>query len=216
MKLTAEEYKRHYRELSDDEFLTIDRDELVDVARRCYDAELAHRQLSPPTSEVEEPDFRSAPRVPSAGQQEEMVQVAALSSLDTATYAQRMLQDADIPAELTNAPNLPGNLAHGRFSLSVPVSCAEAAGDLLAGVLAAENQDLVRHWFEQEWTPEGLELTDFAVVIDDLFGEAEKVAVRMTIEGVNPHNGREVEIGALAIVRVAAGKIAESWVKLDR
>ena len=119
MKLTAEEYKRHYRELSDDEFLTIDRDELVDVARRCYDAELAHRQLSPPAAEVEEPDFPTAPRVPSAGQHEEMVQVAALSSLDTATYAQRMLQDADIPAELTNVSNLPGNLSQPRFGLSV-------------------------------------------------------------------------------------------------
>ena len=216
MKLTAEDYKRHYRELSDDELLAIDRDDLVDVARRCYDAELAHRQLSPQPDAIDEPDSAAASRVPSAGSHEEMVQIAALSSLETANYAQRILQEADIPADLTSAPALPGIFVRGRFSLMVPVSCAETAGDLLAGVLAGENQELVRYWFEHEWTPDGLELTDFTVVIDDLFGEADKVAVRMTIQGVNPHTGRDVKLSGLAIARVAAGKIAESWIKLDR
>jgi hypothetical protein len=213
MKLTADDYKRHYRELSDDEFLAIDRDDLVDVARRCYDAEMTHRQLAPlPDVVDEEPDIT----LPLPASDEEKVSVAVVSSIETATYAQKMLREADIPAELTRAPDLPLGAARGRFALSVPVSCAEPAGELLAGILAGENQEVVRHWFEHEWTPEDLELTDFAVTIDDLFGEFEKVAVRMTIHGTDPHTGKEVALGGLAIARVVQGNIAENWVKFDR
>jgi hypothetical protein len=216
MKLTAEDYQRHYRELSDDEFLAIDRDDLVEVARRCYDAEMAHRQLAPPPDAVDKEPDSAAPPTPTADPHEELARVAVLSQLNTAIYAQKMLQEADIPADLTNAADLPGNLARGRFEISVPTSCAESAGHLLAGILAGENQDLVRHWIDQEWTPEDLELTDFSVTIDDLFGEFDKVAVRMTIHGTDPHTGKEVALAALAIARVAEGKIAKSWVKFDR
>jgi predicted ester cyclase len=216
MKLTAEDYRRHYRELTDAEFLAIDRDELVDVARRCYDAELAHRQLAPQPVSIEDAQPASTLRIPSARPGEELVRVAAVASLETATYAHKLLQEADISAELKNTADLPANLARGRFILMVPVSCAEEASDLLAGVLAGENQDLVRHWFEQEWTPEDLDLNDFSVTIDDLFGESGKVAVRLTIEGIDPQTGKEVKLGGLAIAHVVQGKIAESWVKLDR
>lgn len=57
MKLTADDYRRHYSELSDEEFLAVDRDELVEMARRCYDSEMTKRQLAPP--EVMPPDIET-------------------------------------------------------------------------------------------------------------------------------------------------------------
>jgi len=52
MQLDLDDLRRHYRSLSDDELLAMDREELVEAAQRCYDEELAERGL---TSQDEEP-----------------------------------------------------------------------------------------------------------------------------------------------------------------
>ena len=41
MQIDPEEFRRRYAELSDEGLLSVDRDELVDVAMHCYDDELA-------------------------------------------------------------------------------------------------------------------------------------------------------------------------------
>jgi len=215
MKLSAEDYRTHYRSLSDEELLAIDSADLVDIARRCHDAELARRHLEAESPEAEPEQERSQPprEPPAAG--EEMIQIALLTDRQSAMAAQQLLLDANVPAELNTEPTLPGTYAVGAFGLLVPASCADDARELIAGSLSGNNQVLARRWFEQEWTPEGMDLSDFSVSIDDLFGEADRVAVRLTVRGVNPHTGRTVEFGGLAIVRVEDGKIAETWIKLD-
>lgn len=45
MPIDIDDLRRHYDSLSDEALLEIDRDELVDAARDCYDEELAHRGL---------------------------------------------------------------------------------------------------------------------------------------------------------------------------
>jgi len=45
MKLSAGDFQRIYAEMSDEELLDIDRRELVEVARACYDEEVARRGL---------------------------------------------------------------------------------------------------------------------------------------------------------------------------
>ena len=45
MKVTAEDLARHYGAMSDGELLSIDREELHDLARACYEQELARRSL---------------------------------------------------------------------------------------------------------------------------------------------------------------------------
>jgi hypothetical protein len=215
MKLTAEDYRESYRTLSDEEFLAIDRDDLVDVARRCYDAELKRRQLEPRTEEDDTAEFEAALESTAMPDDEEIVQVALLTDLGRATYARKILLDADIPANLNGKPALPGIYAEGAIGLLVPASCAELARELLAQNLTGDNQLLVRRWLEHEWTPDGLELTDFHVIIDDVFGDADKVAARLTVQGVDPHTRKDVKLGGLAIVHVADGHIREHWVKLD-
>jgi predicted ester cyclase len=203
--------------MGDDEFLAINRDDLVDVARRCYDAELTRRQLAPetaPETEKEpEPDLPASVGVAVSG--EELVQVGILADRDMAMYAQKMLQEADIPAVLAGGPTLAGNLGVGSIAVRVSASCAEAARDLLAGILTGSNKALVKTWFEQDWTPEGMDIADFRVTIDDLFGEESKVAVRMTVAGVNARTGRDIKFAGIAIVEVVDGAIGETWIKLD-
>jgi hypothetical protein len=218
MKLTAEDYRQNYRALSDEEFLSIDRDELIDLARRCYDAELKRRQLEPSAESADEAadaeteTSRQEPRIPTG---EELIQAALVTSMERATYVQRVLMDADIPCELNQHPTLPGVYAQGSIGLLVPASCAEVARELLAQSLSGDNQLLVQRWLEHEWAPEGRDWNDFGVTVEDIFGEAEKVAARLTVRGVEPSSNKHVTLEGLAIVHVADGHIAEHWIKLD-
>lgn len=50
----TEEFKQKYRDLPDDGLLAINRDELIESARQCYDEELARRSLTPPQPEPAE------------------------------------------------------------------------------------------------------------------------------------------------------------------
>jgi hypothetical protein len=215
MKLTAEDYKHHYQELSDAELLAIESADLVDIARRCYDAELTRRHITPEATPTVEPDPDTLAGAPEIDPEESLVQVGVVTDFNSAMYIQKLLQDAAIPCVMSNEPTHPASYAAGTICVSVPVSCAESARELLAGTLGRDNQVLVRRWFEKDWTPGEMELKEFIVTIDDLFGEESKVAVRFTVEGVNPRTGRDVKFGGLAIVHVTDGKIAQTWINLD-
>jgi hypothetical protein len=81
MKLTTDDYRRHYRDLGDEELLAIPREELVEAAQKVYDEEIAQRQLTPlppnvaekvtfaPATVEPEPDFNipsETPEIPVA------------------------------------------------------------------------------------------------------------------------------------------------------
>jgi len=217
MKLTADDYRAHYRSLSDEEFLAIDRDDLVDMARRSYDAELAHRQLQPRKAEE---DFASSeherkPALPPIPTDEEMVQVAIIASTAIAQDALKILHEADVPGFLTETPKFTGRYAEDCFGLMVPVSCVDPVRQLLAANLTWNNQDLVCRWFERDWTPEDLEIDEFRVTVEDHFGEENKVAARITVAGVNPDTRNEVQFTGIAIVHLSDGNIGEHWIRLD-
>jgi len=228
MKLTAEDYRRNYAQMSDDEFLAIDRDELVDLARRCYDAELARRQLSaPPVTEETLPSLEStatsdhaaddslpvvAPPMP---HDEEAIQLAIVDSMDAARYALRTLHRANVPAYLTESPRVEGSYADACLGIMVAESCADSARELLAGQLSWSNQQLVRKWLERDWTPDGLDLNDFEVRVEEHFGEENKVAARITVSGVDPQTDGPVKLSGIAIVHLDDGNIGDRWIHLD-
>jgi hypothetical protein len=223
MKLSAEDYRRHYRDLSDGELLAIRREDLVDAAQKAYDAEIAQREISVETEAGEEAAFDESaedtsdipPEPVEIPPDAETVQVALLVDSATSRYALATLWKAHIPAVLTERPKAAGRYAAGCFGLMVPNSCAEPARELLAGYLTSNNQTLVRMWLEKDWTPDGLELDDFDVTVDDHFGEDYKVAARFTITGVNPETRKNVELRGLGIIHVEDGKIGEHWIRLD-
>src|SRR5437660_1036960 len=175
MKLTAEDYRRNYALMSDEEFLAIDREELVDLARRSYDAELAHRQLKPPSvdslhaaepeEEVEPHEVpayandddlpREPPPMPHG---EETVQIAVIAWAGPARQVLKSLHDANIPAILAENAIVDGQYGEGCFGLLVPASYADDARGQVGVYLTWNNQDLVRNWFLKDWTPDGVDL----------------------------------------------------------
>ena len=63
---------------------------------------------------------------------------------------------------------------------------------------------------------------DLAVTLEDLLAEGDKVVRRFTLRGTHrgpflgvPVSGRRVELGGIAIDRVAGGLLVESWVQVD-
>ena len=63
---------------------------------------------------------------------------------------------------------------------------------------------------------------DGRISIEDLVAEGDRVAVRWTFRGTHrgvfmgiAPTGKEVEMGAMDLVRVAGGKIAETWSNVD-
>lgn len=64
---------------------------------------------------------------------------------------------------------------------------------------------------------------DRRMLVEDIICEGDKVAVRVTqqgthqgiFQGINP-TGKQVNVTAIAIFRVADGKIAEEWLSSDR
>jgi hypothetical protein len=63
MQIDPEELRQHYASLSDEALRAIDRTELVDLARSCYDEELAQRERAtrPKTERFATPSVRAAP-----------------------------------------------------------------------------------------------------------------------------------------------------------
>ena len=93
MQVDLDDFRRRYAELSDEALLELDRDELVDLARDCYDAELARRGLRrssspPPAAEVQDHG--------------ELVEVAIFSSSSEADLARALLESAAIPCYSEN------------------------------------------------------------------------------------------------------------------
>jgi len=101
MQIDPEDFKRHYALLSDDALLDVDRDELVETARICYDAELAERKLTPPEAE-EHPSSSAAGDDPYGQTEGGLQMVAAFLSLEEANMARGLLQSADIPCLFEN------------------------------------------------------------------------------------------------------------------
>jgi predicted ester cyclase len=58
--------------------------------------------------------------------------------------------------------------------------------------------------------------------IDDLFGEGDRVAARLTFQGAQagpifgiPPSGKHVTVAGILIARLRDGKIAETWLNYD-
>src|SRR6185369_1154560 len=101
MKLTAEDFTRQYREMSDDELLAIDPDELHDVARKCHQAEVMRRSLAETVEEAEE---ANAGTTESSG---DLVSVATFVSLDAASAAYNALKKSNLAVTIEEAPDGP-------------------------------------------------------------------------------------------------------------
>jgi hypothetical protein len=120
LQVDLDDFRRRYAELSDDALLELDRDELVDLARDCYDAELARRGLtrsSQPATEIQD--------------QGELVEVARFSSSSEADLAKALLESAAIPCYVENEVAGKTLRMTDGLRLFVPASLLEGAREVL-------------------------------------------------------------------------------------
>jgi hypothetical protein len=122
MKITAEDIKAGYRRMSDEELLSLNRGELTDLARQCYDEEVQARGLEEPENQSED----AVQDRPEAMPDEEMVVVAAPRYFDAAREMQATLESADIPAGIRRPES-----GKSAFQVVVPASLADDARRLL-------------------------------------------------------------------------------------
>jgi hypothetical protein len=188
MKLTAEDFTRQYRAMSDEELLAIDPEALQEIARKCHEAEKARRQLAEPLDSEEEPE---EPEAVMTGSTRELVPVATFVSMEAAKAAYAALKESNVAVVVEATADGP--------RLMVPWPQQQAAyialNDLEEG--AAE---LVQEWLKNA-------MPGRAIIIEDMLSEDDLVAARLTIDG---------RYQAFWFARVADGKVAETWHNFDQ
>ncbi len=97
MNASPDEIRRIYSELTDEALLEMNREDLTEIARICYDQELAQRRLEPrpPEPAGDSPEES----VPDPGN---LVQAATFLSAADARLAQALLKSENIPAFLAD------------------------------------------------------------------------------------------------------------------
>jgi len=161
VKVTAEDLARHYGAMSDGELLSIDREELHDLARTCYEQELARRSLE--SDDAEPGDAGTADE----GQPEDVVAVATFTNQQAARMAQSALEAAGLHGYIEKD-------ADG-LHLMVGESQEREAREVL-GTLSQMSVALVEQWLTET-------LRNYTVMIEDMLAEDDLVAARLTIDG---------------------------------
>jgi hypothetical protein len=186
VKVSAEDLARHYGAMSDGELLAIERGELHDLARACYEQELARRSLEPDSAEPGEDAVASGAEPP-----EDPVPVAAFTNQQAARMAQSALEAAGIASFIEREED--------SLQLMVGGSQERDAREVL-GTLSQMSAGLVEEWLRQT-------LRAHTVMIEDMLAEDDLVAARLTIDGKKQ---------AFCFARIAGGKVAETWHNFDQ
>ncbi len=137
MRITPEELKQAYRQMSDEELFAINRGELTDVARQCHDGEIERRGLNgrksaaAPASHSAAIDDTEVPWV-SAG---------TFRFIDEAELVRGLLQSAGIAAELESDTGdllWLGTSAYKSSRVLVPETAVEDARAIIQSRAAEE------------------------------------------------------------------------------
>jgi hypothetical protein len=131
VEVSADDFRRHFELLSDAALLETNREDLVEIARGCYDEEVERRGLnSPPESDAAAQEAVAHQASPG----EELVLIATYNIPEEASLARGLLDSAEIPYHLENE-----FAALGGFQLRLMVPAAFEAEAL--EVLEAEISD---------------------------------------------------------------------------
>lgn len=119
MEIDPEELRRHYAELSDEGLLSINRNDLTELAQQYYEAEVRGRGLHDESSSAVETEDH-----------EELIVADTFISSEEAALGRALLRSADIPAYLENELTSAWT-GIGGLRLMVPRSRFEEAKEIL-------------------------------------------------------------------------------------
>lgn len=156
MKTSLEEFQSYYQSLSDEALRELDRNDLVEAARACYDQELAGRGLTAANA----PNDLSA--APADGREHREI-AASFFSVQEAGLALALLQSAGIPSSLEdeNTDLRSGSMWSSQgngLRLTVPAEFLEEARAILESDVS--EADLIAQAEVAEEIPETSELDD--------------------------------------------------------
>lgn len=128
MDISADDFRRHFELLSDAALLATSRDDLVDAARDCYDAEVSRRGLHVAQPAVEEQSQQQA------ASPEGFVLIATYLVAEEASLARGLLEDAEIPSKI----DVNYTLGPAELRLLVPEDLVEEALEILESEISEE------------------------------------------------------------------------------
>jgi len=139
MEVSPDDFRRLYDRLSDHGLRSIKRDDLTDIARQCYDQELASRGLTlDPTganeSELGDLEGCGCDEDEPKNRPEEMVELATFTSYEDSKLARAMLKSAEIPSYLEDLRSSLG----ATMRLFVPSGFLDQAREVLDSELSDE------------------------------------------------------------------------------
>jgi hypothetical protein len=138
MNVTAEDLRRHYDSLSDAALLAIQKSDLTDLARACYEEECERRGFGGPAAGAQT-SAASAEGVTVEPVVIQLVTVADSLAAEEARYARELLASAGIPSEIANPnPTAAFSNAVGDYTLQVSEEFAEHAREILGAELTEE------------------------------------------------------------------------------
>lgn len=131
MNVSLEDFRKHFELLSDEALLETNREELVEAAQQCYDAEMARRGLNAPEPEPEEPEVLPTAE-PEGGK---LVHIETFIIPEEASLARGLLSSAEIPFMMENelAP-----LGGFQIQLLVPEDYVDDAREILQHEVSEE------------------------------------------------------------------------------
>jgi hypothetical protein len=130
MEATSDDFRRHFELLSDAALLETNRNDLVDLAKRCYDEEVVRRGL--------DTDATSEARPGTLSEDERLVQVAKYHSRSEFEVAAALLRSVSISCHQGNRI---GRRIELELPLMVPAAFAEEALELLRSRISEEDLD---------------------------------------------------------------------------
>lgn len=132
MQVSHDDFRRHFEILSDDALLATNREELVDIAQQCYDAEIERRGLNAPAEDAGEGEIPAAEQV---RDDDRLVEIAQFNIPDEANLARGLLESAEIPYSMSNEYTPLGGID---LRLLVPLSYQEDALEVLQSEISEE------------------------------------------------------------------------------
>jgi hypothetical protein len=128
LEINPEEFRQRFADLSDEALLSIEPNDLTELAKQYYDAEVRGRGLQADPAKPEE----------EIADGEKLVPVATFVSLEEANLGRALLESADIPANLENELSSTWT-GIGGLRLMVPASFLEQAKEILEAQISDED-----------------------------------------------------------------------------